>query len=212
MAISIPNKIQPVIDRAEALDIPLLDFIDSIIKTYVHGGVTGIKFRPKNYSGLQLSVAKAIRKMVLFDDDYSDSVGTIMGSDARKHGYSVSAREMNLTNSLHVELNKLKCDVHLDSRSIVTGHTGFPYYGGHYDPTRLIPHGINDLAPSMLADSRLSFLSPVVSPILSRLNLEVSLRDRAPDTGARESAMLTGGKLPGARENYRVGFTLTFPF
>ena len=219
MGVDIPAKIKPVIKRAESVGIPLTNYIDSIIKTYINGGVKGITFRPKNYVGLRQSVIQAIRKMVLFDDNYADTIGGIMGSDARRHGYAISAREKNLTNSLHVELNSKKCDFHLDSRSITTGEPGFPMWGGHYNPVRFIPHGIRDLAPSMLADSKLSALSPIVSPILSRLDLQLGLNGRQlvldgniPQGSAQGPRFMDGlGRTP-QKEKLRIGFTLTFEY
>ena len=197
-----------VLKRATALKIPLRRHIDTIKETYVAGGVQGFKFTPKDYPGLQKAVAEAIKHMVLFNDDFTDAVGAIMGSDARKHGYAVSARERNLYDSLHIELSKRSCDVHLDSTSITTGFKGFPFWGGHYDPTRFIAHGIKDLAPSYLHGTWASFLSPA----LARLDLDLSLNNRAPETGRREASFLTGGLPAPHKEKLRVGFSLTFRF
>ena len=201
-------EVKKVLQRAQSLQIPLRRFIDCITETYIDGGVQGFKFVPKNYSSLQNVIAAAIKKMVLFNDDYTDSVGAIMGSDARKHGYAVSARERNLINSLHIELSKQKCDVHLDSHSITTGHIGFPFWGGHYDPTRFIGHGIKDLAPSYLHGTWASFLSPA----LARLDLDLSLNARAAETGQREAAFLNSNITAPYKERLRVGFSVTFKF
>ncbi len=208
MVISIPQEVEPVVKRARILGIPLTEHIDEIITTYVQGGVKGIKFRPKNYHGLKQAVDRAIRNMVLLDDNFADSVGMIMGSDARRHGYLVSAREKNPANSLHVELSPKKCDIHLDSHSITTGEAGFPMWGGQYNPMRFIPHGIKDLAPSMLADSRFSFASPVLAPILSRLDLQLGIKGNQLMLDGNSKSGRMGKPL--AKEKFHVGFTLTF--
>ncbi len=210
MGVSVPKEIEPVVKRAEILGIRLTKHIDTIIETYVDGGVKGIKFRPKNYHGLQQSVDRAIRKMVLLDDNFADSVGMIMGSDARRHGYLVSAREKNPANSLHVELSPKKCDIHLDSHSITTGEDGIPMWGGQYNPARFISHGIKDLAPSMLADSRFSFASPVLAPILSRLDLQLGINGNQLMLNGKGNSGRMGKPL--AREKLHAGFTLTFGF
>jgi len=208
MTVSIPKEIEPVVNRARILGIPLITHIDKIIKTYVNGGVRGIKFLPKNYHGLQQSVDRAIRKMVLLDDNFADSIGMIMGSDARSHGYIISARESNPANSLHVELSPVKCDVHIDSNSITTGQKGFPMWGGQYNPLRFIPHGIKDLAPSMLADSRYSFASPVLAPILSRLDLQLGVNGNQLWLDGKPKSTRMGKPMAG--EKLHIGFTLTF--
>lgn len=217
MAITIPDEAKPVIKRAELLGIPLTKHIDHIVKTYVDGGVRGIKFLPKNYHGLQLAVDRAIKKMVLLNDNFNDSVGMIIGSDARKHGFIVSAREKNPANSLHVELSSVTCDFHLDSNSITTGEDGVLKWGGQYNPLRFVPHGIKDLFPSMIEDSRFSFASPLLAPILKRLDLQVNakghkliLDGNMPKNNALDNAALSSPSLPSGGKSSQIVFTLTF--
>ena len=203
-----PEAVKRVLERANQLHIPLEQHIERITQSYQHGGVQGFRFNPKDYDKLQEHIAAAIKRMVLKADDYADKVGAFMGSDARKNGFSISARERNATNSLHIELAKSVCDVHLDSRSITTGHQGFPFWGGHYDPTRLGPHFLNDLLPCYVADYTPS-LAPFVNPVLKRLGYDLGVKSKAPSLKALDGSDLIGGPARDP-EGFRIGFSLTF--
>ncbi len=111
------------------------------------------------------------------------------------------AQALKIPLEQHIELSKRSCDVHLDSTSITTGFVGFPFWGGHYDPTRFIAHGIKDLAPSYLHGTWADFLSPA----LARLELDLSLN-------SRQDSLLTGGVRAPEKERFRVGFSVTFKF
>ena len=208
MSGSHPDAVKRVLKRANELEIPLDKHISRVTESYEKGGVQGFRFIPKDYQKLQEHIYAAIKRMVLKADDYADKVGAFMGSDARKNGFSVSARERNATNSLHIELSKSVCDAHLDSRSITTGHQGFPFWGGHYDPTRLGPHFLNDLLPFYVSDFT-PRAAPFVNPLLKRLGYEVGIKSKGPTIKALDGQDLISGPARDP-EGFRIGFSLTF--
>ncbi len=164
------KAVTEVVNRAARVGIPLGEFIGTVKKTYVTGGVTGFQFIPKNYEKYLQALDVAVKLKKMGNDHDVGYIGEVMGSDAKKHGYLISARELSLNSSLHLELSKLKCDAHIDSSGICSfPETGHPLWGGRYDPVKLIPHGIHDLLPSMIGDN--VYANTLINPILKRLDL-----------------------------------------
>ncbi len=187
------SEVEKVVKQAKSIGIPLLDFVEEVTEVYVQGGVTGFKFFPKNYDNFKSLVqSEEMRTKIGIDSD-GGSIGNVMGSDARRHGYSISARQYSAGSSLHLELKNGLCDAHVDSRGITPGdHDRVPLWGDRYDPVRLIPHGINDLLPSILGDSFVgdSFVvKSMVNPVLGRLSVEMRYKG---------NDLITDGRYPGA--------------
>lgn len=211
MSLTQPDEVTKVVKRAKSLGIPLMDFVGKINKTYVTGGVTGFEFQPKSYDEFKAVVSGAAERMKMGVDDEAGDVGCFMGSDAARHGYAISAREFSAGSSLHLELGRLKCDAHVDSQGITPGnHANVPLWGDRYDPIRLIPHGINDLLPSMIGESFVA--TKMINPVLGRLSIE--MRYKGVD-------LITDGRYPSAnilgvspvqvdKPNNQVMFNLTF--
>jgi hypothetical protein len=213
MATPLLPEVAKVVERAKPLGIPLMNFVDTVEKVYVTGGVTGFHFKPRRYNELKAAVYNAAKRMVMGIDGDAGAIGAFMASDAHRHGYAISAREYSGGASLHLELSRHKCDAHIDSRGISPGKlNGVPVWADRYDPTQLVNHFIKDLAPSMLTDSKAAFLAPALNPVLKRLTISARLRGRdlmldgryPAGTGAGRRSVIAG------EPRSQILFTLTF--
>lgn len=131
--------------------------IGEILEVYTKGGVRGFKFIPKSYNLLKEAIDEHIHRFVVDGtgkNGHPDLLGAFMGSDAKKHGFSLSMRSKSDTSSVHIELKKTLCDAHVDSVSTTVAVPGRPYWGsyGQYNPTKFADHFIKDLLPFYLED------------------------------------------------------------
>jgi hypothetical protein len=133
---------------------------------------------------------------------HPDVLGLFMGSDAKKHGFSMSLRSKSETSSVHLEISRYICDAHVDSVSTVAGTSGRPYWGndGQYNQTRFLDHFIKDLLPFYLEETPRWI--PVFGTLmhdkgsydaithgLSKTSVEVKLNQRR-DDGGKDSRLV----------------------
>ena len=207
-------EVTAVLSRAKFLK----PYIGEIVEVYTKGGVRGFKFTPTNYGALKGAIDQHLNGFVVDGvgkGGHPDVLGAFMGSDAKKHGFSLSIRSKSSTSSVHIELKKTLCDAHIDSVSTTAAVPGRPYWGsyGQYNPTAFADHFIKDLLPFYLEDPPpipvfgTLLKNPTVYKAftkgLSRTSVDLKLNERYdPDNPM--------GNLPGSpRKDTRLTFTFS---
>jgi hypothetical protein len=108
------GKVQLIQSRLIHLGLILTPFLDEVTRVYPPNGPIGFDFKCEDISGLFAAVK--------YNPHFGyDNPRNIAGHVATELAHGISFREDNQQDSLHFEIAKDICNVHIDSISVVAG-------------------------------------------------------------------------------------------